>query len=145
MTARPDWATYFMRLAKLAATRSTCLRVTEGVGAVLVKDNRVIATGYAGSLPGAPHCIDVGCHIDNGGCVRTVHAEQNAIAQAAMSGCSVVGSQCYTTLSPCLACLKLLIASGVREIYYAKEYRIVEPQRTWAKELKVVLLHQPVD
>jgi len=143
MTLRQDWDAYFMDIARTVATRSTCLRVPDGVGCVLVRDHQILATGYCGSIRGMPHCTDpgVGCLIDaiTGGCQRTVHAEQNAVGQAARNGARTEGATVYATLSPCLACFKLLVNAGVETIVYLVEYRVLEPQRTWARERGIVL------
>jgi dCMP deaminase len=121
---RKTWDEYFLAMAKTVAERSTCNR--KQVGCVLVRDNVVLSTGYGGSIRGQPHCLDVGCDIDpkTGGCVRTVHAEMNAISQAALNGVSTKGSTAYITLSPCDWCFKTLVNSGVDRIVYSEEYRI---------------------
>jgi dCMP deaminase len=122
---RPTWDEYFLMLAKLAATRSTCLAFP--VGAVVVKDRQVLATGYNGPPSGSPHCIAQGyCYPGLSSCdagsrelpSRAVHAEANAIAQAAKHGIATAGASIYVTLEPCLSCLKLLISAGIREIFY---------------------------
>jgi dCMP deaminase len=121
---RPTWNEYFMLLAKLAATRSTCRAAA--VGAVVVKDKQVLATGYNGPPAGAHHCTDMGycyegisrCDADQAYPSRSSHAEANAIAMAAKKGISVDGATIYATLEPCLSCLKLIIASGIQEIYF---------------------------
>lgn len=122
--SRPDWDQYFLTMAETVAERSTCTR--KQVGCVLVRDNQLLSSGYGGSIKGQPHCIDVGCDIDpaTGGCVRTVHAEMNAVAQAACNGVSVKGATAYITLSPCNWCFKTLVNAGVARIVYAEEYRI---------------------
>lgn len=121
---RPDWDTYFMAHARLAALRGSCDR--KQVGAVLVAEKRVIATGYNGAPAGLPNCIEVGHQLVemNGrqSCVRTIHAEQNAIIQCALVGTPVEGSILYTTASPCLDCLKAIIASGVSAIVFNEAY-----------------------
>lgn len=125
---RPSWDEYFMRIAMLAATRSTCLR--RQVGAVIVKDKRVLATGYNGSPAGLKHCLDIGCLRDELGIpsgerhelCRAIHAEQNAIVQAATSGTSIEGATLYCTTSPCVLCVKVLINSGIRDIYAGEGY-----------------------
>jgi len=131
MGNRIGWDAYFMNIAHLVAERSTCRRAK--IGAVIVKDRNIIATGYNGSPAGLPHCTDVGCLIyvsknPNGeeeeNCFRTIHAEINAIAQAAKHGVSIDGSDIYITASPCIHCLKVLINVGIRNIYYAKPYKI---------------------
>lgn len=121
--SRPSWDEYFMSVSRLVATRATCPR--RHVGAVVVINKRVLATGYNGSLPGSPHCDDVGCMITEpgGGCVRTIHAEQNALAQAASNGVALLGSSIYITTGPCLSCFKLIAAAGVKEIVYEQSYR----------------------
>jgi dCMP deaminase len=121
MTARVDWHTYFMNIAHQAATRSTCPR--KHVGAVIVRDKTILSTGYNGSLPGLPHCEDVGCMMEDGHCVATVHAEANAVLQAAKNGVAIGGGELYTTASPCWPCFKLLATAGIRRIYYGEFYR----------------------
>lgn len=117
---RLDRTDYFMLLAHLVSLRSTCDRAN--VGAVLVKDQRVIATGYNGSPKGLPHCSEVGHLLLDGHCVRTVHAEQNTLIQAARYGTSTIGAILYTTHSPCLACARLLINAGVTAIVHRYSY-----------------------
>ena len=118
---RASWDSYFLDLAAKVATRATCPR--KAVGCVLVKDRRIVATGYNGSPSGMPHCDDVGCHLmDKGGrqsCVRTVHAEANALLQA---GRKAVGSTAYLTIPPCLECAKLLIQGGVVDVLWSGDY-----------------------
>lgn len=125
---RPSWDEYFMRIALLAATRSTCLR--RQVGAVIVKDKRVLSTGYNGSPSGLSHCLDVGClreklKIPSGErheLCRAIHAEQNAIIQAATSGVSIEGATLYSTTYPCVLCAKMIINAGIRTIYITDGY-----------------------
>ncbi len=125
---RPSWNEYFMRIAMLAATRSTCLR--RQVGAVIVKNKKVLATGYNGSPSGLKHCLDIGCLREELGIpsgqrhelCRAIHAEQNAVIQAATSGISIEGGILYSTTFPCILCAKILINAGVREIYVAEGY-----------------------
>ncbi len=142
---RQSWDTYFLDIAKVVAKRSTCLRVPNGVGALIVKDNRILSTGYAGSIRGMDHCTEegVGCLIDEKtkGCVRTVHAEINAILQAAQHGVSISGATVYTTLSPCLSCFKAIANGDIRRIVFSTEYRIVEPQMSMATECGVIWEH----
>ena len=121
MSGRPSWDEYFMAIAVMVSGRSTCPR--KSVGAVLVKDNQILATGYNGSIRGMPHCTDVGCMMENGHCVATVHAEANAIVQAARHGVSVDGATIYVTASPCWNCFKLLANAGIRRIVYKEFYR----------------------
>jgi len=118
---RVSWDRYFMNLAVQAATRSTCPR--KHVGAVIVRDRAVLSTGYNGSVRGAPHCDDAGCMMENGHCVRTVHAEANAIIQAARNGVRVDGASIYVTASPCFSCFKLIANAGIRAVYYGELYR----------------------
>ncbi|TXH58214.1 MAG: dCMP deaminase family protein [Desulfurellales bacterium] len=119
---RPSWDSYFCQLAKLAATRATCQR--RQVGCVLVQNRRVIATGYNGSLPGDAHCTDAGCFMIDGHCVRTNHAEINALTDAARRGVTVAGATAYVTLQPCWHCLRALIAAGVVCVYYTEKYPV---------------------
>jgi len=118
---RPSWNEYFMAIAHEVAKRSTCERAQ--VGAVIVKDKRILTTGYNGSPRGLPHCTEVGCLMDNGHCVRTLHAEQNAIIVAALHGVITAGATIYVTHQPCFNCAKSIINSGIREIVYDKEYQ----------------------
>lgn len=124
---RPDWDIYFMEIAKQVATRATCDR--KHVGAVIVKDRVILSTGYNGSIRGTPHCDDVGHMMEfdpNRGmesCVRTVHAEANAIAQAAKTGAMVDGAAIYISASPCWPCFKLLANAGIRKIVFGELYR----------------------
>lgn len=125
---RPDWDTYFMRITKLVATRSSCLR--RSVGAVLVKDKRILATGYNGAPAGMAHCEEAGClrdqlHIPSGErheLCRGLHAEQNAIIQAARQGTEIKDSTLYCTTAPCSLCAKMLINAGVTRIVYEGSY-----------------------
>ena len=121
MTRRADWPAYFMSIAKQVAMRSTCDR--KHVGAIIVKDRTILSTGYNGSVRGLPHCDDVGRTMENDHCVATVHAEANAIIQAAKNGVSVDEAEIYTTASPCWSCFKLIANSGIRIIYYGEFYR----------------------
>ena len=125
---RPSWHEYFLQLARQAATRSTCLR--RQVGAVLVRDKRLLATGYNGSPRDTAHCLDVGC-LREQMCIpsgerqelcRAIHAEQNAIIQAAVHGVAIEGATLYATLQHCILCAKMLINCGVREIHYLEGY-----------------------
>lgn len=118
---RKDWDTYFMDMAKLAATRSTCDRAH--VGCIIVKDKHVISTGYNGALSGQPSCDEVGHLIRDAHCIRSVHAEGNALCQSAKYGNSIDGGVAYCTHFPCVNCMKLLIAAGIRKIYYSEAYR----------------------
>ncbi len=118
---RADWHTYFMNIARQVATRSTCDR--KHVGAVIVRDKTILSTGYNGSIRGMPHCDDVGHDLDGGHCVATIHAEANAILQAAKNGVMIEGAELYTTASPCWGCFKLIANAGIRKIFYGEFYR----------------------
>lgn len=117
---RPQWDDYFLKLAMLASERATCPRMH--CGCVLVKDKNVIATGYNGSIPGDEHCEDIGCLVIDNHCVRTVHAEMNAIVQAAKRGHAVEGATAYVTNMPCTACAKALIAAGIRRVVVFSDF-----------------------
>ena len=137
MDKRVDWDTYFMNIAKEVATRSTCPR--KSVGAVIVKDRRILSTSYNGSIRGMPHCTDVGCDMEDGHCVATVHAEANAIIQAARNGVCIDGADIYVTASPCWNCFKLIANSGIKRIYYGEFYRDEKSLKV-AKECGIELI-----
>ncbi len=126
--ARPSWDDYFMTITKVVATRSTCLR--RHVGAILVKDKRILATGYNGAPAGLRHCGEIGClrqdaSIPSGTrheLCRGLHAEQNAIIQAANHGISIRGSTLYCTNKPCVICSKMIINAGISQVYYEEGY-----------------------
>jgi len=109
-----------MQITFQVARRSTCPRAA--VGAVLVRDKRLLTTGYNGAPAGLPHCGEIGCLMVNGHCVRTLHAEQNAIIQGALHGVDVSGSTLYVTHQPCLNCAKMVINAGVKRVVYAGDY-----------------------
>ncbi len=125
---RPSWDEYFLEMASLVAKRSTCLR--RSVGAVLVRDKRILATGYNGAPSGLEHCFEIGClrvklKVPSGErheLCRALHAEQNALIQASLHGISVKGATLYTTTQPCVICAKMLINAGIREIVMADGY-----------------------
>ena len=117
---RIPWDQYFMLQAVLLSLRSTCNRLA--VGAILVRDKRIIAGGYNGSVSGDAHCIDDGCYLRDGHCVRTIHAEMNAILQCAKFGISTDGASLYVTDFPCLQCTKSLLQAGIKEINYIRNY-----------------------
>jgi dCMP deaminase len=121
MIMRASWDQYFMNIAEVVASRSTCPR--KFVGAVIVRDKTILSTGYNGSIRGLEHCIDVSCMLENGHCVATVHAEANAIAQAAKNGVNIEGAAIYVTASPCWNCFKLIANSGLKRIVYGQFYR----------------------
>ena len=125
---RPSWDTYFMQLARLVSTRSTCLR--RRVGAILVKEKQIISSGYNGAPRGLPHCLEVGCLREQQGVpsgerhelCRATHAEANAIIQAAFHGVSTAGTTLYCTTAPCAICAKMLINAGIKRIVYEEGY-----------------------
>ena len=125
---RPRWDDYFMDITHFVATRSTCLR--RHVGAVLVRDKRILSTGYNGAPSGIDHCLEVGCLREQLGIpsgerhelCRALHAEQNAIIQAALHGVGIKGATLYCTNLPCIICSKMLINSGIRKIIYQEGY-----------------------
>ncbi len=118
---RVSWDEYFMNIARTVATRATCDR--KFVGSVIVRDRIILATGYNGSIRGLPHCDEEGHLMEDGHCVRTVHAEANAIVQAARSGVRIDGADVYVTASPCWGCFRLLANAGVRRIVFGEFYR----------------------
>ena len=117
---RPGWDEYFMEVARTVATRATCPRAS--VGAVIVRDHRILTTGYNGAPHHVAHCTEVGCKIVNGHCLRTTHAEANAVVQGALHGVSLAGSTLYSTHQPCVGCSKLLISAGIVRIVYEEAY-----------------------
>jgi dCMP deaminase len=121
MSERIGWDEYFMRIAREVAGRSTCDR--KHVGAVIVRDRNILSTGYNGSISGMPHCDDVGHMMENGHCVATIHAEANAIIQAAKNGVMIKEASIYTTASPCWNCFKIIVNSGMRRIFFGEFYR----------------------
>jgi dCMP deaminase len=128
MGERPSYDKYFMEMAHVVSKRSTCLR--RKVGAILVKDKHILSTGYNGAPKGIKHCSEVGCiredmHIPSGQrheLCRGLHAEQNAIIQAAVFGISIKNSILYCTNTPCIVCVKMLINAGVEEIIFSGDY-----------------------
>lgn len=135
---RASWDEYFMGIARQVATRSTCSR--KHVGAVLERDRIILATGYNGSLRGLDHCDDVGHLMEEGHCVRTVHAEANALVQAARNGARVEGASIYVTASPCFSCFKLIANAGVTKIVFGEFYRD-ERIFDFSKQLGIELMH----
>ena len=119
--ARSSWDQYFMDIARQVASRATCDR--KHVGALLVRDKTILSTGYNGSIRGLPHCSDVGHMMENGHCVATVHAEANAVLQAAKNGVGIDRATLYTTASPCWSCFKLTANAGIIRIVYGEFYR----------------------
>jgi len=146
---RPDNDTYFMEMAHLISTRSTCVR--RRVGAVIVKDKRVLTTGYNGSPKGTMHCEELGClrvqkNIPSGTMhelCRGVHAEQNAVIQAAYFGISIAGGTIYTTTYPCSMCSKILINAGIKELVYADSYPDEMSQKLFNETSIAVRKYEP--
>jgi len=128
MKSRPDWDEYFMEIAEVVAKRSTCLR--RQIGAVIVKDKRILATGYNGAPTGLPHCPDLGCLRDEIGVpsgtrhevCRALHSEQNAIIQAALYGVATRGATLYCTHQPCSLCAKMIINAGIGRVVFEGDY-----------------------
>lgn len=118
---RPSWDEYFLKLTDLVATRATCQRLK--VGAVLVRDRKIISTGYNGAPRGTSDCYEAGCYMVDGHCVRTVHAEINAVVQAAFNGTSTQGSTVYVNNLPCYQCTNVLINAGIVKMVYRRDYR----------------------
>ncbi len=135
---RASWDEYFMSIAQVVATRSTCPR--KFVGSVLVRNRTILSTGYNGSIRGMPHCSDVGHMMEEGHCVATIHAEANAIIQAAKNGVMIEGATCYVTASPCWSCFKQLANAGVSRICFGEFYR---DERIFevAKKIEIELVH----
>jgi dCMP deaminase len=141
MKKRASWDEYFMAIASEVATRATCDR--KHVGAVIVRDKMILATGYNGSLRGLPHCDEEGHLMEDGHCVRTVHAEANAIVQAARNGMRLEDADIYVTASPCFGCFKLVANAGIRRIVFGefyRDHRIFE----FSKLLGIELVHSAV-
>ena len=139
---RLAWDEYFAAQALLIANRSTCKRAS--VGAVIVKENKVISTGYNGSVSGTEHCIDHECLMVDGHCVRTLHAEVNAILQRAERGIPK-GFTVYVTHFPCLNCTKQLLQVGCKRVVYINQYRMDDYARYLYSEKKVELVHLPIE
>lgn len=120
-TKRLSWDHYFMAQSHLLANRSTCTRLA--VGATIVRDKRIIAGGYNGSIAGGVHCIDEGCYVVDGHCIRTIHAEMNALLQCAKFGVPTQNAEIYVTHFPCLQCCKAIIQAGIKKVFYAMDYK----------------------
>ena len=138
--ARVDWHTYFMNIAAQVSSRSTCPR--KHVGAVIVRDRTILSTGYNGSIRGLPHCSDVGCLMEDGHCIATVHAEANAIIQAARNGVRIDGATVYVTASPCWGCFKMIANAGISRVVFGEFYRD-ERIFEFSRELGLELVHLP--
>ena len=141
MDKRIDWDQYFMLQAVLLASRSTCNRLS--VGATIVRDKRIIAGGYNGSVAGDEHCIDHECYLVDGHCVRTIHAEMNAVLQCARFGVSTDDAAIYVNDFPCLQCTKMLLQAGITQINYLRNYHNDEYAMKLLK-LKNISLNQIV-
>jgi len=147
--ARPSWDEYFMEITRLVVSRSTCLR--RQVGAVVVKDKKILATGYNGAPSGLPHCLEVGCLREEMGIpsgerhelCRGLHAEQNAIIQAAYHGVSINGSTLYCTNLPCIICTKMLINAGIERVVYEQGYADPLASQMWEGSQVMVEQFQP--
>ena len=146
MAQRPSWEEYFMEIARTVGARGTCDRGR--AGAVIVKEKRILTTGYAGSGPGMPHCDDEGhfmrevFHADGHStkhCVRTIHAEMNAIVQAARFGVNISGGTVYCKMEPCLDCCKAIIGAGIKRVVAEYRYHAAEDTREFFKQAKIVL------
>ena len=118
---RLSWDEYFMTIGRVVASRATCDR--KHVGAVIVRGRTILSTGYNGSISGMPHCDDDGHMMEAGHCVATIHAEANALVQAARNGVSIEGASIYITASPCWNCFKMIANAGIKEICYGEFYR----------------------
>ncbi|HEX7568385.1 MAG TPA: cytidine/deoxycytidylate deaminase family protein [Anaerolineaceae bacterium] len=138
---RPDWDSYFLKIAFAVSERSTCDRAL--VGCVLVLDKRILTTGFNGSPAGQPHCDEVGHLLVEGHCVRTIHAETNAIIQAALHGVSSKGSTCYLTHFPCIHCTKVLINAGIVRLVYSEDYRTDEVAVEFLKSAAIEICQRP--
>ena len=138
MSARVSWDAYFMNIAREVSTRSTCAR--KHVGATIVRDKVILSTGYNGSIRGMPHCDEAGHMMEDGHCVRTIHAESNAIIQAATHGTRIEGASIYVTASPCWNCFKMIANAGLTRVVFGEFYR---DERIFAvaQELGIELLH----
>jgi len=139
---RASWDEYFMAIAREVATRSTCDR--KHVGAVIVRDKMILTTGYNGSIRGLGHCDDEGHLMEDGHCVRTVHAEANAIVQAACNGVRVDGADIYVTASPCFGCFKLIANAGLKRIVFGEFYRDNRIYQL-SEQLGIQLHHQKIE
>ena len=121
MAKRASWDEYFMKIGAEVASRSTCDR--KFVGSVIVRDRMILSTGYNGSIRGIPHCSEVGHLMENDHCVATIHAEANAIIQAARNGVNIDQATVYVTASPCWPCFKMIANAGIKRICYGEFYR----------------------
>jgi len=151
---RPSWDEYFIEIARTIASRSTCDRGRSGC--VIVKDKRILTTGYVGSPPGMPHCDEAGHQmaefLDEEGnrsqhCIRTIHAEQNAMAQAARFGISLSGATLYCKMEPCYVCARLIISVGINRVAAEKRYHRAQMTRDMFKEagIRLDIMHDEIE
>jgi len=140
---RITWDQFFMAQSHLLALRSTCTRLA--VGATIVREKRIIAGGYNGSISGDEHCIDQGCYVVDNHCVRTIHAETNALLQCAKYGTPAAGADLYVTHFPCLPCTKTIIQAGIKNVYYASDYKNNAYAMELFKKAGVNVKHIPFD
>ncbi|UCG95601.1 MAG: cytidine/deoxycytidylate deaminase family protein [archaeon] len=150
---RPSWDEYFMKIAEMVGRRGTCDRGRNG--AVIVKNKRILSTGYVGSPVGLPHCDEAGHQMKEVSgddkksmhCVRTTHAEQNAIAQAARFGMSIEGGTIYTKMTPCYTCAKMIINSGIKRVVCAKDYHASEDTKNVFKAagIEMVIIDKDIE
>lgn len=140
---RPDWDSYFLKIAFAVSERSTCERAS--VGCVLVRDKRILTAGFNGSPSGQEHCDEIGHLMVNGHCERTIHAETNSIIQAALHGVSTRDATCYVTHFPCINCTKVLINAGITRIVYSVAYRIDENAMNFLNKAGIELLQKNFD
>lgn len=140
---RITWNQFFMAQSHLLALRSTCTRLS--VGATIVREKRIIAGGYNGSISGDDHCIDNGCYVVDNHCVRTVHAEVNALLQCAKYGTPTKGADLYVTHFPCLPCTKSIIQAGIQNLYYATDYKNNPYAIELLAQAKVNVVNVPFD
>lgn len=136
---RPSWDEYFLELSDLVSTRATCLRLK--VGAVLVKDKKIISTGYNGAPKKLPDCLEAGCYIVDNHCIRTIHAEVNAVVQAAFHGISTADTIIYVNWLPCYHCAKVLVNAGINQIVFRRIYRPDPVTKKLLRQAKIKLLH----
>ena len=142
MSHRASWDEYFMKIAETVASRATCDR--KHVGAVIVRDRAILATGYNGSVAGLEHCDEAGHMMESDHCVRTIHAEANAVIQAARNGVRIEAAEIYVTASPCWQCFKMIANAGLRRIAFGEFYR--DPRiYEYSTRLSIALTHVKPD
>jgi dCMP deaminase len=139
---RPSWDEYFLKVAMLVSERATCPRMH--CGCVLVKDKQILSTGYNGSIPGDDHCEDAGCLVVDNHCVRTIHAEMNAILQCSSHGIRTEGATAYVTNMPCTNCAKALITAGIKQVIIFSDYHDTMAENFFQKaKVKIKRLNVP--